>query len=266
MSMRNSIRCCFAFSVLSCSHGTTSPPVEIDAAVSHTDLGARLDGGLEQEGDATNDGMSRDEGAPSDGGPFKTCAMSTGNTGGDRGNGIVVDSLGNAYVTGCFSGTVSFGATTLISKGQEDVFVAKFDPDCGVLWAVSTGGSAIDEGKDIALDSAGNVYVTGEFHGEVSFGATLLAPQNLSSSNVFVAKLDPAGKFVWAVGGGGKLAEKIGVDASGNAYIAGSFNGDDVAFGATKLKSNGGWDVFVAKVPAGGGDLQLGDRSRGALR
>ena len=113
-------------------------------------------------------------------------AVQAGGVSADQGNSIAVDSSGNCYVTGYFSGTVSFGATNLTSSGGIDIFVAKLNTSGAWQWAVQAGGALTDTGNSIAVDSSGNCYITGRFSGTVSFGAT-----NLTSSggiDIFVAK------------------------------------------------------------------------------
>src|SRR5207249_1049908 len=86
-----------------------------------------------------------------------------GATDSDFGYGIAVDAVGNAYVSGTFQGVASFGTNTLSGFGEEDIFVAKFDPSGNVLWARQAGGGALDQGYGIALDGENNCYVTGRF-------------------------------------------------------------------------------------------------------
>ncbi|SVB66951.1 uncharacterized protein METZ01_LOCUS219805, partial [marine metagenome] len=82
--------------------------------------------------------------------------------------GIAVDSSDNVYITGYFSGTANFdpgGTEELTSNGNEDVFFAKYDTNGIYQWAHDIGGSDGDEGQGIAVDSDGNVYITGKFKG-----------------------------------------------------------------------------------------------------
>ena len=84
-------------------------------------------------------------------------------TAGDQGNAIALDSGGNAYITG-FTTSLDFeaGFTRGPRGSGMDAYVMKVSPDGGTLLAATyIGGSAGDEGHDIALDSKGNVYITG---------------------------------------------------------------------------------------------------------
>ena len=153
----------------------------------------------------------------------------------DGGYGIAADSEGNCYVTGFFRGTATFGSETLTSAAGNDIFVVKLDPDGHVLWAKRMGGSGYESGHSIAVDTAGNSYVTGYFQGNATFGTIPLTSPGLE--NVFVQKLDPAGTVLWAKRMGGTThseAKGIALDPSGNSYVTGHFDGT-ATFGPTNL-------------------------------
>ena len=116
-------------------------------------------------------------------------AVGAGGTSADWGNGIAVDSSGNAYVTGTFQGTAAFGNFDLTSQGSYDFFVAKLNSTGSWQWAVEAGGTSGDYGNGIAVDSSGNVYVTGGFS-SAAFGPTNLAANG--SKDIFVAYIDGA--------------------------------------------------------------------------
>src|SRR5207249_3246525 len=83
------------------------------------------------------------------------------------GGAVVVDVSGNVYVTGSFRGTGTFGGTNLVSNGGLDAYLAKYDVDGNLVWVRQIGGSGDDQGYAVALDSEGNIYVTGYFSGTV---------------------------------------------------------------------------------------------------
>jgi hypothetical protein len=179
-------------------------------------------------------------------------AVSAGGIGYDYGQSISVDSIGNAYVTGQFSGTAMFDSFTLTSSGSYDVFVAKLNSNGAWQWAVSGGGTMDDGGFGICVDSSGNAYVAGVFYGTAMFGSTTL--NHSGSGDVFVAKLNSNGAWQWAVSGGGindDGALDICVDTIGNAYVTGYFSGTAM-FDSFTLTSSGSYDVFVAKLNSNG--------------
>ncbi|MDD3464742.1 MAG: SBBP repeat-containing protein [Candidatus Cloacimonetes bacterium] len=179
-------------------------------------------------------------------------AVCAGGTEYDSGLGIAVDGAGNAYVTGCFEGTATFGSHSLTTNGYYDIFVAKLDVSGNWLWAVQAGGSSEDRGNGISVDGTGNTYVTGTFYGTATFGTRSI----ISSGNqdIFVAKLDPNGNWLWVVQAGGSSEDRgngISVDGAGNTYVTGTFYGT-ATFSTHSITSSGNQDIFVAKLDHSG--------------
>ncbi len=171
----------------------------------------------------------------------------------DTGYSVAADASGNVYVTGFFSATATFGKTNLSSSGLEDVFVAKYDAAGTLQWVRQAGGTAYDEGLGIAVDGTGNVFVTGFFQGNASFGPTNLT--STGKSDVFVAKYDPAGNLVWVSLAGSRdddVASAIALDTASNVYVTGYFDGT-ARFGNNVLANfSGSDDIFVAKCDSAG--------------
>ena len=187
-------------------------------------------------------------------------AKQAGGTEGDAASRITVDASGNSYVTGIFRGIASFGTIDLTSSGSTDIFIAKYDAFGNVLWAKQAGGQNIDAGKNIAVDSSGNSYITGEFQGTATFGSTML--NSSGNYDVFIAKYDASGNVLWVKQSGGtglEVGRGIAVDGSGNCYITGYFDGS-ASFDSTTLTSSGSFDVFIAKYDATG-NFQWADRA-----
>ena len=113
------------------------------------------------------------------------------------------------------------------------------------------------------MDPDGNLVVLGKYRGSVSFGSSTLSA--LGEDDVFVAKLDANGNFLWARSCGGTGADSaggLGVDAAGNIYVTGVFRANAL-FGSIPLTSSGQGDIFVAKYN-GSGDC-LWARSSGGI-
>ncbi len=180
-----------------------------------------------------------------------------------EGNAIVVDLSGNAYITGYFDYMVDFdpgaGIANLYSGGgsgggNSDIFFAKYDAFGNYVFAKGIGGIGQDESKSIARDGNGNVYITGYFSGTVDFdpSAGIL---NLNSVNgqIFIAKYDPSGNFVFVKQMGGDRSYYIAIDTIGNTIITGTFSGTadfDPSAGIANLTSTGSYDIFFAKYDA----------------
>lgn len=181
------------------------------------------------------------------------------------GKGIAVDAGGNVFVTGGFTGTAAFGPFNLTSNSVNNAsagnaFVAKLDPTGTFLWAVRAGGNSGGGGNGIVVDAAGNSYVCGGYTATFStadFGSFRLTSNN-NAQNIFVAKLSPAGTFLWATGGGGTQdnnAFGIALDASGSTYITGYVSGAFglvAPFGTASVTVVGDEDIVVAKVSPSG--------------
>ena len=194
-------------------------------------------------------------------------AKSFGGTNTDIGNAIAVDAAGNVYTTGYFHETVDFdpgiGTSDLTSAGGMDGFVSKLDSSGNFVWGKSFGGTNTEFGRAVAVDAAGNVYTTGPF-GETADFDPGAGTSNLTSAGVadgFVSKLDSPGNFVWAKRLGGtnvQMPKAVAVDAAGNVYTAGDFQGTtdfDPGAGTSNLTSAGLYDVFVSKLDSEGANV-----------
>jgi hypothetical protein len=192
-----------------------------------------------------------------------------GGSGNDTGMAISTDAGGNVFVIGSFEGTASFGGGNLSSSGQRDVFVAKYGPSGQHLWSKKFGGSGDEVGYGLAVDTAGDVFISGKFQNSVNFGGSNLT--SAGGDDIFLAKLSGAnGGHIWSKSMGaasGDASLGVDVDAVGNVYMTGYFTGS-VNFGGGALSSSG-LDVFVAKYTStgtfswarrfGGFDTQIGN-------
>jgi len=194
---------------------------------------------------------------------------STGNFGGTAVSVIKTDASGNIYTAGSFNNTIDLdpgpGMDSYTTTGTLNGYFQKLDPngdyDMGGIFG-STEASGNTSAFDLALDSTGNIYMTGFFSGEADFdpgaGTFVLDTGSVSQWDVFVLKLDSSGAFQWAVQAGGTgndVGEGIDVDVSGNVYVAGYFNGtaDFDPSGATANETSAGMaDAFLWKLDASG--------------
>ncbi len=138
--------------------------------------------------------------------------------------GLTVDPAGNVTMTGSFDRSVDFGAGELAVAGESDVYVARFSPAGELSWARTFGGSREDIGFGIDADGYGNVIVAGWFQQTVDFGAG--PRESRGSRDVFVLKLDSAGKHVWSTTFGDTdhdQARAVAVDAAGRAWVTGIY-------------------------------------------
>ncbi len=189
---------------------------------------------------------------------------------------VAVDGIGNVYTTGTFMGTVDFdpsvGVLNLTSNGGEDVFITKLDVSGNLVWAKSIGGPSNDNGKSIAVDASGNVFVIGYFNGTADFDPNS-GTTNLTSagySDIFIVKLVASGDLEFAKKFGGLGFDNgysIAVDALGNFYATGYFSATvdfDPNAGVLNLSSaSSSNDVFFTKYD-GSGNLVWAKKVGGA--
>lgn len=182
-----------------------------------------------------------------------------GGTGGDYGNGIAVDSSGEAYVAGWTTSAdfpVTSGAFQRSYGGSDDVFVTKLNAaGNALLYSTYFGGIDPEVANGIALDSSGDALITGNAYG---VGLPALNPLQSADNgyyDAFVAALNPSGSGLlyatWLGGSGDDFGNAIAADSSGNAYVAGGTFSTDFPTTPGSLASSyagGAYDAFVAKI------------------
>ena len=194
-----------------------------------------------------------------------------GNTG-DSGNGIAIDSEGNAYVTGFTYSTTfptTFGVYSTVNLGQENAFVTKLNPTgTALVYSTYLGGNYADGGSGIAVDSSGDAYVTGVAASQ-DFPTTSGALQpkfgytTLGGSNAFVTKFNPTGtQLIYStyLGGNGEGDEgnAISLDKMGDAYVTGKTQATNfpVTNGAFQTTNSAyGSAAFISKIDPTGSTL-----------
>ncbi len=183
----------------------------------------------------------------------------------EHAGGIAVDTNGNAYIAG---GTFSTnfplaGAIQTTNRGGQDAFISKLSASGAVLsYSTYLGGSGVTEqANGIAVDSSGNAYLTGATN-SADFPVTVggLQSQFRGVADAFVTKVNPAGSaLIYSTYLGGtdfEAAWGIGIDSSGNAYVAGStLSVDFPQTNAVQAAFGGFSDAFVSKLNAAGNAL-----------
>jgi len=184
---------------------------------------------------------------------------------------VVVDGTGNLHVTGVTNSVTEFPVRNPVpgqsqSNGTPDAFVAKFNPSglssYDTVFSTYLGGSVQDEGSRIALDSSGNIFVTGFtasrpegfFPLSNPFQATLRG-----LTDAFITKFSPDGDILYSTyfgGDGDEEGNGIAIDGSG-IYLTGSTS-SVTSFplrGGFDTTYNGGFDAFVTKLNPEGSAL-----------
>jgi len=176
---------------------------------------------------------------------------------------MALGSSGNVVLTGVFGEkkmdgkTIKLGGNTYTSRGKVDFFVTKIDANADkFLWAAAAGSTKHDEPRDLVLDTAGNVYLTGLTYGTMTLGSTKLTFSG--GSDLFVAKMSAAGKFQWAISSKGtNQAEgtRVAMYNKDQLLMTGFYMGPD-ALGGKTLTHRGSRDIVLARLATNSGKVQ----------
>lgn len=173
----------------------------------------------------------------------------------DQGDAVAIDPSGNVIVAGRFSRSTVIGSIPLTGTYTtlSNHFLAKFSADGQVLWAKSADGLS----SRVAVDRAGNIFVSGLFSKTAKIGPVTLTATN--AYNVSLTRYDADGNVVWSRSTGGNnasiasLSQSIGIatDGPGNVYLTTTFN---VPFLYSEVirTNRSPDDTFLAKFTAAG--------------
>ncbi|MGE5456763.1 MAG: T9SS type A sorting domain-containing protein [Methanococcaceae archaeon] len=206
-------------------------------------------------------------------------AKSAGGPSQDFSYSVAVDDDNNPYITGDFWSSINFDSTKLVSKGNYDVFITKYDSSGNVLWAKSMGAKDADNVKYITADHSGGVFITGKFtlpsgdqvclakfnsNGELvwsksttslnltgysaafdKYGYIYLSGNQwagLMGSDIILGIFDSSGNQIWSKTIGGSEDDEvfsIAVGTFGDAYVTGQFSSPSIKFGDANLIRSG---------------------------
>ncbi len=175
-----------------------------------------------------------------------------------KGTGLKTDNDGNYIAVGYFGGTttdtMNFGGITVTGNGDRDIYIAKISPTGNVIWVTSAGGPDNgDEPSDITIDGDNNIYITGYFKSTANFGSIQLT--STAGNDMFTAKLDPNGNFLWAKGAHGPGNNRgVAVDfdrVNGNLLMTGYME-DTLYVDAQEFISSGNDDIVIISYSASG--------------
>jgi hypothetical protein len=185
-----------------------------------------------------------------------------GGTNGDYARSLACNKTDRVYIAGEIEGSptpVVFpgSSATLVTQGDNDVFLATYDLNGNLLWAKSEGAIKNEKALGITYDNGGNVIICGYFTDTTRFNGIVI-PGN-GDQDMFVAKYDMNGNFLWmkhAGGPGDEQAKSVLVDPSGNIYVCGMYS-DGAVFGSSTFSTaNTAWgkfyDIYIAKYSPNG--------------
>lgn len=192
---------------------------------------------------------------------FGQFVIPIGGTQADSGRAVAIDSIDNYFIAGSFRQTVDFDpgpGVANLTTASGATYLASYDSSGAYRFAIplgSTSGSGPKE-RALAIDSTGNVFITGWFTGSADFDpgpgtATLTS----STGNLFLASYDNTGNFRFAFNLGGddisriEMGTALAVDSADNVYITGTYPGEmdfDPDGGEALLEVEGITDIFLA--------------------
>jgi hypothetical protein len=164
--------------------------------------------------------------------------------------GLALDGSGNVYFSGYLE-TASLTTPTVTKIGTRDALAFKLDSSGNTTWAKNFGGSgASATGRGIAVDSTGNVYLSGFFR---TAHLTIPALTRIGTQDAFALKLNSSGATTWAKNFGGSGATATGsslaLDSVGNVYLGGHLEGSNATVPALTLGANSDAMLIVAYLP-----------------
>ena len=193
-----------------------------------------------------------------------------GGTGHTYSNVIIADNKGNSYTGGRFNVETDLdpgpGTYTLSTLSAANAYITKLDDQGNLIWAKSFGNDVTGTGytsnaniSSMAVDTSGNIYITGGFVGKLDFDPgpgtyTLSSFDSLNYPDVFIMKLNTSGNFVWAKKIGGAASDAgnaLSLDASNNVIITG-YNSHTIDFDPGPGTSNLNLGTFFLKLSNSG--------------
>lgn len=190
--------------------------------------------------------------------------LSFGSIAKDGSTAITEDQSGNIITSGIIKDSASFtwrGTTYNLYPWRGDCFITKQTAAGQLIWLRHIGGTGSIQVKGVATDAQDNFYITGLFTGTADFNPTSNNFDLISTDpqgDIFVAKYDDWGNFIWAKGVGGPgvdYGSSIIIGRDSNVFIAGSFEGSadfDPGSGIQQIIGNSVQDVFVLKLGLSG--------------
>lgn len=160
-------------------------------------------------------------------------------------NSVTMDNKGNVYVAGYFTSSATLGSFNLVGSGSNCLLLAKYNNTGNVVWVTTSKLNTFTTGNTVVTDTAGNIYVAGQFIDSLSIGVDTFTTKG--DQDVFLSKFDPSGNLIWLTtaicpnnvchaavyGLGGRF---LSIDKHSDLYWSGWF-ADSVEFGGYTLTS-----------------------------
>jgi hypothetical protein len=186
-------------------------------------------------------------------------ARTWGGSGSDQPYAIAINSLGEVYTAGSFSGTVNFDPGTGIDQhstnGSTDVYLSKFNSNGDYQWALTWGGSSGDYAEGVAVSYSDDVYVAGNYYNTVDFDPGLGTDNHSSNGamDIFLTKFNSTGSYEWTLTWGSNTTDDVHMMTirGGNVFATGHFGNSmdfDPTLGVDMRTAVAGSDIYLIKV------------------
>lgn len=162
---------------------------------------------------------------------------------------MTLDAQSNIFLTGYFTGTVSFDSLKVTSAGGRDVFITKLDNFGNVKWVQRFGGSGNDQGNDIALDGSANTHVAGSFENTINFDNSHFL-HSAGGTDAFAVQYDILGRFSWGKSFGSTADDNaiaIMQDQTDNTIITGYISGN-ASLDSFAVKGDTAGSFFITRL------------------
>ena len=187
--------------------------------------------------------------------------QSWGGRGAEHVEDLALDRDGNIFITGFIKTTpVDFGGGEIVSADGDDAYLASFTSEGGHRWSRAIGGEGGQSGTGVAVDSRGNVYLTGNFFGTINLDEAACEAagtcESAGTDDVFLVSYTSDGAFRWKEIFGGTGGENpyggVFVDRRDYIYITGMFGQYSMRIGDETIRNAEGSDVFAASYTMAG--------------
>jgi len=188
---------------------------------------------------------------------FLSGSRSFGGQSSDLVRGMALDSTDNIYITGGYDGTIDFKPPILTSTGGRDAYVAMLSPNLSPITAMSFGNpngpTSLQDGYDVAVNAADEVYLTGGFSEGVDIAGTFLTNPDALSRSLYFVRFGPQLSLppvAFQFGGiNGNIPDaRLAIDGPAKQVVlAGAFTGQ-LDFGGNLMMADGDHDPFFAKL------------------
>lgn len=172
---------------------------------------------------------------------------------------MTIDSDDHIIVSGQFFESFTLGSTTLISSGDSDSFVAKFNDEGTFIWAKSFGGTERENVSEIAINANNDIFLIGGSRSHsFNFGSQTIIKygQSAYDDDLLLVKYSSSGAELWAknAGGAGASAEgyNITVDNDESVFLNGIYSGSSITFDHLTFPASSGYQSFIVKIDRDG--------------